>query len=124
MNDFLQQMLPMVATLLGAVLTALAGYLVSYINKKTNETQLTKIITDSVMMLNNTYVDALKKDNAFTKEAQKEAFRLCYENVMSLLKKETLKYLETVTNDVEKYLKTSIEATVKKEKIESHHTLS
>ena len=130
MNEFMQTILPIVATLLGAVLTALSGYVITYINKKNKDLQanadsnmtkkymdmVTKTITDSVLMVNNTYVDTLKKNNAFTKEAQEQAFKMCFDNVMGLLTDDTIKYLNEITTDATKYLTTSIEATVKEEK--------
>lgn len=130
MNDFLQQMLPTLATILGMVLTALAGYLITYINKKKKELQATtdnevakkymdmieKSITDSVLMVSQTYTEALKKQGAFTKVAQEKAFKMCLDNVLVLLNKEAFEYLNEITDDVTKYLTTKIEAKVKETK--------
>lgn len=130
MNDFLQQILPTLATILGMVLTALAGYVITYINKKKKELQantdnevakkymdmIEKSITDSVLMVSQTYTDNLKKEGAFTKEAQGKAFKMCFDNVLKLLNKEAFEYLNEITNDVTKYLETKIEAKVKETK--------
>lgn len=130
MNDFLQQMLPTLATILGMVLTALAGYVITYINKKKKELQATtdnevakkymdmieKSITDSVLMVSQTYTETLKKQGAFTKVAQEKAFKMCFDNVFILLNKEAFEYLNEITDDVTKYLTTKIEAKVKETK--------
>jgi hypothetical protein len=70
------------------LLGVLTAYLVNYIKAKsvelTNKTDsemadkyiqmLTQTITDCVIATNQTYVETLKKQEAFTKEAQQEAF--------------------------------------------------
>lgn len=125
-NDFMQYMLPTVATVLGAVLTALAGYIITYINKKNKALQsgvesatakkymdmVTKTISDCVLSVNQTYVENLKKQNAFTKEAQEEAFKMAYKNVTEILSTDAYEYIEQAFGDVEKYLTTKIEAEV------------
>ena len=79
MNEFLQAMQPSVVTALGLVLTALTGFVVSYINKKNKELQgnidsnlakkymdmVAQTITDCVKEVSQTYVDSIKKEGAF-----------------------------------------------------------
>lgn len=129
-NDFMNYMMPTLVTILGALLTALTGFFISYINKKKNTLvastenttakkyieMISSTITDSVLMVSQTYVDDLKKAGTFTKEAQEEAFKKCYDNVISLLSKEATTYLESITTDVKSYLTTQIEAEVNKQK--------
>jgi hypothetical protein len=70
------------------LLGVLTAYLVTFIKSKSEELRnktdneitdkyiqmLSQTITDCVIATNQIYVEALKKDNAFTKDAQKEAF--------------------------------------------------
>lgn len=130
MNEFLQAMQPSVVTALGLVLTALTGFVVSYINKKNKELQgnidsdlakkymdmVAQTITDCVKEVSQTYVDSIKKEGAFTREKQIEAFTLAYNNVMNILNKDVLEYLQEVTGDVDKFITSKIESEVKDQK--------
>lgn len=130
MNELTTQILEILAPFAGALLTALCGFAINYLNKKTalvkKETNnitvwkytdmITSTITDCVTAVNQTYVDALKKDNAFTKEAQEEAFKMCYNNIVGLLSEEAKKYITETFGDLEIYLTTRIESLVKKAK--------
>ena len=49
-------------------------------------------------------VDTLKNQNAFTKEAQEEAFKRSYDAVMSILSVEAKAYLETAVGDLNAYI--------------------
>lgn len=126
MNTFLEYILPTLRTCLGLILSALGAYAVTYINKKKQEISANiddkdvkkyiQMVADTVISCviatNQTYVEALKKDNAFTADAQKAAFDMTYKNVMSILSKDCLLFLSTFTEDVEKYIKNLIEADV------------
>ena len=108
------------------VLTALCGYLLTYINKKKQALQqdinnelvtkytdlIEQTIIDCVTATNQTYVEALKKEGAFTKEAQREAFSRTLNNIMSILTEDCYEYLTTITSDVDKYIANKIEAEV------------
>jgi hypothetical protein len=74
---------------------------------------LAKTISDCVVATNQTYVDALKKDNAFTIEAQKEAFKKTYNAVMMVLTDEAKECLTQIYGDLTIYITTKIEAEVK-----------
>ena len=73
---------------------------------------LANTITDCVIATNQTYVDALKKENAFTAEAQKEAFKLTYDAVMGVLSEDAKVYLTSIYGDLTAYITTKIEAEV------------
>ena len=73
---------------------------------------ITETITNCVIAVNQTYVEALKKKNAFTKEAQEEAFKMCYNNVIGLLSADVQKYIVETFGDLEIYLTTRIESLV------------
>lgn len=121
---------PMLYTILEVCIIPLLGilttYIVKYINKKSEEIQvkvdnelankyillLTDTITSCVVATNQTYVEALKKENAFTMEAQEEAFKKTYEAVMAVLTEDAKEYLTAVYGDLNKIIITKIEAEV------------
>lgn len=108
------------------LLGILTAYIVKYINTKSGEIQnkvdndtadkyiamLGDTISACVIATNQTYVDALKKGNAFTQEAQEEAFKKTYDAVMAVLTEDAKKYLVTVYGDLTAYITTKIEAEV------------
>lgn len=113
------------------LLGILTAYIVKFINIKSGEIQ-TKVDNDladkyiamvadtvsaCVIATNQTYVEALKKNNAFTAEAQKEAFNLTYNAVMAILTDEAKAYLAEIYGDVAAYITNKIEAEVNISKI-------
>lgn len=113
------------------LLGILTAYVVKYINIKseelTNKTKneladkyikmLTETITDCVIATNQTYVEALKKKDAFTKEAQEEAFKKTYDAVMLVLSDDAKEYLTEAYGDLAAYITMKIEAEVNISKI-------
>ena len=113
------------------LLGVLTAYLVNYIKAKslelTNKTDsemadkyiqmLTQTITDCVIATNQTYVEALKKQEAFTKEAQQEAFQKTYDAVMLVLTDDAKDYLAEAYGDLTAYITMKIEAEVNMSKI-------
>lgn len=113
------------------LLGILTTYIVKYIKAKSAEIQvkvdndtadkyiamLSDTITACVIATNQTYVEALKKNNAFTVEAQKEAFKLTYDAVMAVLTDEAEKCLSEVYGDLAAYITAKIEAEVNLSKI-------
>lgn len=77
---------------------------------------LEEIVTECVIATNQTYVDALKKQNAFDLEAQKTAFKMTYDAVLSILTEEAKECLELMYGDLAAYITQKIEAEVKKNK--------
>ena len=73
---------------------------------------LSDTITDCVIATNQTYVDNLKKENAFTAEAQEQAFQQTYNAVMNILSEEAQMYLSEIYGDLQKYITQKIEAEV------------
>ena len=78
---------------------------------------LDKTICEAVIATNQTYVEALKKQGKFDKEAQKEAFELTYNAVMAVLTDEAKHYLAAIYGDLTAYITTRIEAEVNVSKI-------
>jgi hypothetical protein len=113
------------------LLGVLTAYVVKFINAKSAEIQhkvdndnadkyiamVADTISACVIATNQTYVDALKKQNAFTAEAQKEAFNLTYNAVMNILTEDAKKYLTEIYGDVTTYITNKIEAEVNLSKI-------
>lgn len=112
------------------LLAVLTTYLVNYIKAKSNELaeksdneleqkymlMLAETIADCVLATNQTYVEALKNQNAFDKNAQEEAFKKTYESVMAVLSEDAKAYLANAYGDLSIYLTQKIEAEVNKSK--------
>jgi hypothetical protein len=127
--------LPMVYEILQVCVIPLLGvltaYIVKFINAKSAEIQnnvdndnadkyigmVADTISACVIATNQTYVEALKKQNAFTAEAQKEAFQLTYNAVMAILTDDAKNYLAEIYGDVAAYITNKIEAEVNISKI-------
>lgn len=113
------------------LLGVLTAYAIKFINFKSLEIQnqvnndladkyiamITDTISACVMATNQTYVEVLKKQNAFTAEAQKEAFNLTYNAVMAILTDDAKDYLAEIYGDVSAYITNKIEAEVNINKI-------
>ena len=113
------------------LLGVLTAYVVKFINMKSVEIQanvdndmadkyiamVADTVAACVIATNQTYVEALKKQNAFTAEAQKEAFQLTYNAVMAILTDEAKEYLAEIYGDVAAYITNKIEAEVNISKI-------
>ena len=108
------------------LLGILTAYAIRYIHIKSEEIQakvdndtadkyialLADTISACVMATNQTYVEALKKQGAFTIEAQKEAFNLTFNAVMLVLTDEAKDYLTEIYGDLTTYITSKIEAEV------------
>lgn len=108
------------------LLGVLTTYLIKYIQVKAEEVKtatdneltkkyvdmLAKTISDCVIATNQTYVDNMKKENAFDAEAQRHAFQVTYAAVLNLLTDEAKVYLEAFYGDLNGYITNKIEAEV------------
>lgn len=108
------------------LLGLLTGYLVAFIKSKMDalaantKSELAKkylnlleeTVTNCVLTTKQTYVDNLKKENAFTAEAQKEAFQRTYEAVIANLTEEAKVYLNEVSADLPKFIGEMIESKI------------
>jgi hypothetical protein len=83
-------------------------------NEKANKyiALVSQTITDCVIATNQTYVEALKKDNAFSADAQKAAFQMTYDAVMAVLTDDAKDYIVAIYGDLSAYIATKIEAEV------------
>jgi hypothetical protein len=117
---------PIFVDMLVVLLTALGGYLLTYINKKKVAlqqemdnallTKYTDMLEDTVracvLTTNQTFVETLKKQGTFDEAAQKEAFTRTYDNVMSILNEDCYEFLIEITGDIEVFITNKIEAEV------------
>lgn len=108
------------------LLGILTKYLVTYISAKSAEMQgqaqnetakkylqmASETITACVLATNQTYVESLKTQGKFDKEAQEVAFNKTLEAVLTLLNDEVKEYLTEAFGDLNTYLNTQIEAAV------------
>ncbi len=113
------------------LLGVLTAYLVSFIKNKSKALQeetnnelykkyialLDETIVKCVIATNQTYVEALKNKNAFDKEAQKEAFKRTYDNVIAILSVDAQEFLTEAVGDLNAYITNAIEAQVSGNKV-------
>lgn len=112
------------------LLGVLTTFVVIWIKGKTNElkkktdkeilqsalTVLENTVVNAVVATNQTYVEALKGENAFDAAAQEQAFKKTYDAVMSSLTEDTKNGLMKLTNDLNSYITEMIEAKVNEQK--------
>ena len=110
---------------IGTILTGLLAWLVSiitnWINSKIKDKNAAKILTSVTTLVTNvvqatyqSYVEALKGTDAWTKEAQEAALNKALTTIKSQLNSEGIKFIEENYGNVEEYLKTLIESVLYK----------
>ena len=77
---------------------------------------ITETIVNCVIATNQTYVEALKKEDKFDEQAQKVAFEKTLNAVLAVLSDDAKDYLREITGDINTYLTQRIEAEVNKNK--------
>ena len=106
---------------IGTILTGLLVWLVSivtnWINSKIKNKNAAKILTSITTLVTNvvqatyqSYVEALKGTDAWTKEAQEKALNIALTTIKSQLNNEGIKFIEENYGNVEEYIKTLIES--------------
>lgn len=127
MNETIQTILT--AILIAAIpvitseLTKFLKLQVQTIKEKTKQEVLNKhidragkVVEDIVKAISQTTVDTLKKQGAFTKEKQREAFNEAKSKVLEVLTKESKEALQEAYGDINIWIDTQIESTVKRNK--------
>lgn len=108
------------------LLTVLTGFIISWLNAKKAELKITTdneitqkyttMIIDTVVRCvkatSQTYVDSLKGQNAFTKEAQEKAFQKTMDTVLEMLSDDAKIYIQETFGDLTTYLTVLIEQAV------------
>ena len=119
-NEAVQVLLPIAALALATAITYYVGKLVKAGQDKSENEKVDKYlgmldvtIHNAVLATTQTYVEALKGKNAFDKESQQKAFEMTYNAVMGVLTDEAKKYLAEAVGDLQLYVTSQIEATVK-----------
>lgn len=119
----LNALLPIIATLIAGTLVP---FIIAWFRQKTaqivewNEVEkmdkyiidISKIIEDAVIVTNQVYVEALKKEGAFTKESQIEAFKMTYTSIMKVITPQMLQILQNAFGDSEAWIRNKIESYV------------
>lgn len=75
--------------------------------------KVTNMVLDVVQATNQTFVDSLKKNGEFTKEAAIEAFNKSKETVVKMLSDDAVTIITEVYGDIDVYLDILIESLVK-----------
>lgn len=114
-----------IQTLCGLVITVGIPYLFTLLRKKIKDEKLERIInrvenivSKTVILVNQTYVDALKDADMFDSEEQKAAFEMCKEKVLAMLNEESIKAIAETFGDFDEWIRTLIEAYVRENKMD------
>jgi predicted Holliday junction resolvase-like endonuclease len=108
------------------LLVAISSYVIAFLRKQTAKLQgqiqnenakrllgvADSIISQAVASVTQTYVDGLKADGAFTKEAQQEAFEQSKRIVLGLMTAEVTNAINENYGSVESWINTKIEEAV------------
>lgn len=101
----------------------IGGYLTLYFRQRLKimqesfyKDELEKLITTAIGAVEQTYVRELKKENAFTKEAQHEAFVKAYEEITYQITERAEKILKKAYGDYLMYIQNRIEAVIEERK--------
>lgn len=114
---------------LTAILPVIATYTVNLIKTKIKESNIIANVTqneniskiienafsdvmDAVLYINQIYVDALKSNGKFDKDAQKNAFNRAYTEALNMISDESKKVIEQTYGSFDKWLKLKIETSV------------
>ena len=134
MKEFVLELLQAVAT---AAVPVCAAFLVQFLRRKSEQigaqidsldtkellAEVTEAVTTAVTYTSQTYVDTLKKDGIFNKEAQMEALQKAKDKALALLSESAKDVLAQIYGSLDDYLETMIEAQVRVQKQDSPATL-
>ena len=123
MNETMQQIMSAAVPVLCLLITAGGAYLVALLRKKTAQLQQEldnktaekyigmafDAVAQAVTATAQTFVDALKDEDAFTKEKQLEAFNMAKETVLAILGEAAVAALREIYGDFDAWLDTAIE---------------
>ena len=120
MNEILLNVLSVLLTAVILPLISIAGtQLIKFINSKIKNNELAKqlttattIVTNAVRVVFQTYVDTLKKNGSFDKEAQAEALNRAKNIALSQITEDTKSYIEENYGDFNNWLTIQIESTI------------
>ena len=132
----------LIITLLEAVITVsipiIAAYLTGFLKKVSAQVaaktesdkakhyleEVAEAVTTAVTATSQTYVDALKNKDMFSKEAQLEALQMAKDTVIAVLSPAAIEFIKEVYGDLETYLTAKIEEAVRVQKNNTAFLLS
>lgn len=120
MNEILINIISVVVTSIILPLISIAGAkLIQFINSKIKNnkaadllTTATTIVINAVRSVFQTYVEALKKEGSFNKDAQIIALNKAKDIALTQMTDEVKKYLVSTYGSLDSWLNTNIEATI------------
>lgn len=120
MNEILINIISVVVTSIVLPLISIAGAkLIQFINSKIKNnkaadllTTATTIVINAVRSVFQTYVEALKKEGSFNKDAQLIALNKAKDIALTQMTDEVKDYLVTTYGSLDTWLDTNIEATI------------
>ena len=120
MNDIIINIISVVVTSIVLPLISIAGAkLIQFINSKIKNnkaadllTTATTIVINAVRSVFQTYVEALKKEGSFNKDAQIIALNKAKDIALTQMTDEVKDYLVTTYGSLDSWLDTNIEATI------------
>ena len=120
MNEIIINIISVVVTSIVLPLISIAGAkLIQFINSKIKNnkaadllTTATTIVINSVRSVFQTYVEALKKEGSFNKDAQIIALNKAKDIALTQMTDEVKNYLVTTYGSLDSWLDTNIEATI------------
>lgn len=118
MNDiFVPYLLPVIGTILSTLLAWASAELIKFISLKIKNKEfatflitITTIVTRAVKATYQTYVEALKGTDAWTKEVQEKALHNALKTAKKELSTKALSYIEKQHGDIDEYLINLIES--------------
>ena len=127
MHDFVTTLL---AAVISTAITVATPYFVAFLKRKGTQAaeqaknekskqyiaEATKAVTTAVTAVSQTYVDALKKENAFTKEAQTEALQKAKDTTLAIMSIEAKDFIAAAYDDLDTFLTAKIEEAVRVQK--------
>lgn len=126
MNEIVQILL----SALGVIVTGLCGLAVAkfteWINSKIKDkaaanylATIMSLTMNSVKCIYQTYVETLKKEGKFDKEAQQKALDACLLKIKTQLAPDMIDYITLNFGDMDEYLKSLIESSIYTLKVEN-----
>ena len=120
MNEIIINIISVVVTSIVLPLISIAGAkLIQFINSKIKNnkaadllTTATTIVINAVRSVFQTYVEALKKEGSFNKDAQINALNKAKDIALTQMTDEVKNYLVTTYGSLDSWLDTNIEATI------------
>lgn len=118
--DWEQVLAYVIESVCGLIISVGIPLLLRYISIKVNNEHVTLLIKQAcdivekcVIMVDQIYVDALKREGKFDKESQEIALNMCKEQVLNMLNEEAKKVVIDTFGNFEEWLTVYIESCVR-----------